>query len=557
MRVTRIIGRRCPVLVLFVIAVCGCGGIPRIDGTEAAGDGVISKCSPLAIKAVAMGRTHSCVLTTTGGVRCWGGNASGQLGEIAGNSMPPSLSDVLTGVQAISAGNDYTCALMMNGGVRCWGINSAGELGGSGRFPWTAQSSVEVLTGVQAIALGDRRTCALMTTGGIRCWGSPNGAEVPTADTNLPSAQAIAVGDRHVCMLTTTGGVRCWGQGDAGQLGYAPDGLGVESGPPATDLLGDVKAIAAGSKHSCALLTTGEVRCWGDRHAVSPIDSGYPSTLEELQPKAVLFDAQAITAGGDLSCALTTNGGVLCWGPNSVLPRTYLLGGAQSVATNGHHTCVLLTTGGVQCWGEDYYGQLGNSYGGYGQLGNSCGGLYLNQSNCDSAACTYTLPEGTCSSSPSPSKSSNRCNDFSFSESLCTSTGCFYRPPGGHCNGMIGCDSTLIWTDENKCTSTLGCTWDGTVQKCMGTPNSCLSLTTQSNCIRTSPCLWTSESVTCTGLASLCAVLTTEAACAADPHCNWSPSIPETCTGTFAPCNTHTTEAACQEDYACYWSPGT
>jgi alpha-tubulin suppressor-like RCC1 family protein len=78
---------------------------------------------------------------TTGGVRCWGGNYDGQLGDGTTTSRTtPPATDVLDGVQAIAAGGSHTCALMTSGGVQCWGSNYYGQLGDgtslSGFAPW-------------------------------------------------------------------------------------------------------------------------------------------------------------------------------------------------------------------------------------------------------------------------------------------------------------------------------------------------------------------------------------------------------------------------------------
>ena len=87
------------------------------------------------MKTIAAGYTHACALMTSGGVRCWGDNSNGQLGtgtDGHGGSdfgHPPSDTDELTGVQSIAVGNYFSCALTITGGVRCWGFNYRGELG--------------------------------------------------------------------------------------------------------------------------------------------------------------------------------------------------------------------------------------------------------------------------------------------------------------------------------------------------------------------------------------------------------------------------------------------
>jgi hypothetical protein len=104
------------------------------DGADGDAQALCSSPDAIVVKAVAAGMGHSCALTTTGGVRCWGHNSSGQLGDgtTTSRSTPPTA-DVLTGVKGISAGQGHTCALMASGGVRCWGDNR-GELGDTTPF---------------------------------------------------------------------------------------------------------------------------------------------------------------------------------------------------------------------------------------------------------------------------------------------------------------------------------------------------------------------------------------------------------------------------------------
>jgi Regulator of chromosome condensation (RCC1) repeat len=82
------------------------------------------------------------------------------------------------------------------------------------------------------------------------------------------TAEQITTGVAHVCALLSEGRVRCWGRGADGALGY---GNGLDIGDDETpDSAGDVPVggrvvqIAAGGFHTCALLDTGKVRCWGD-----------------------------------------------------------------------------------------------------------------------------------------------------------------------------------------------------------------------------------------------------------------------------------------------------
>ena len=83
------------------------------------------------VAAVSAGDTHTCALTNAGGVRCWGHNGDGELGHrhTTTPSLSPPTTDVLSGVKQVVAGNLFTCALLTSGGVRCWGYNSHGEIG--------------------------------------------------------------------------------------------------------------------------------------------------------------------------------------------------------------------------------------------------------------------------------------------------------------------------------------------------------------------------------------------------------------------------------------------
>jgi alpha-tubulin suppressor-like RCC1 family protein len=74
----------------------------------------------------------TCALTTGGGVRCWGYNSHGEIGDdtsLAVDRWTPQTADILGGVASLAAGSAHVCARMASGGVRCWGDNETGQLG--------------------------------------------------------------------------------------------------------------------------------------------------------------------------------------------------------------------------------------------------------------------------------------------------------------------------------------------------------------------------------------------------------------------------------------------
>ena len=179
---------------------------------------------------------HTCALTAGGKAYCWGLNSQGQLGNNSTtNSLIPVAVQMPAGVsfQSIAAGITHTCALTTTGQVYCWGQGSSGQLGNNSTADSLTPVAVQMPAGVsfQSIATGYYHTCALTTTGQAYCWGrgyggqlgnnSTTGSRIPVA-VQMPagvSFQSIAAGSVHTCALTAGGQAYCWGQGSSGQLG--------------------------------------------------------------------------------------------------------------------------------------------------------------------------------------------------------------------------------------------------------------------------------------------------------------------------------------------------
>lgn len=280
---------------------------------------------------------------------------------------------------AIAAGYQHTCAIRDGGRVTCWGQN-IDELADPTNIAAIGPVDVPgLLSGVAAIAAGGATTCALTTRGGVKCWGDNMYGQVgddSTVDKRVPvdvsglssGVTAISVGWSHACALTTGGAVKCWGNNPVGGLG---DGTKTDRSVP-VDVVGldsGISAIAAGGGHTCALTTRGGVTCWGEGQAANA------NTFHTSVPVAVPALASgviAIAAGNSSTCALTKDGEVTCWGPNYAPPAGETLpdrfvrvdlsrvrGGVATLAMSEAHTCALTGSGRVACWGSNWTGELG------------------------------------------------------------------------------------------------------------------------------------------------------------------------------------------------------
>ena len=358
------------------------------------GDGsVINRTAPVAVsgltsgvRTVTAGRYHTCALTTSGGVKCWGYNGQGQLGDGTATShrTPIDVNGLTSGVSAIAAGGYHTCALKTDGSLLCWGDNSAGSLGDGTVSNRTEPVNVNGLDGkVSAVSAGIHHTCALLNKGTVQCWGANHSGQlgdgsltdraVPAEVTGLnEEVTFLAAGDDYACVVVD-GKIYCWGENGDGQLG---DGTTIDRSTPVAvnNLTEEAEIVAAGSINSCAALDDGGISCWGDNRYGQ---LGVGKTTRQRTPASVSSlpgTIGAISAGEQHTCAVTTAGAPKCWGNNSYgqlgdgttinrsLPVgvSELTGGVSSVAVGIHHTCALTTSGGVKCWGDNSYGQLGN-----------------------------------------------------------------------------------------------------------------------------------------------------------------------------------------------------
>ncbi|HAZ11617.1 MAG: hypothetical protein A2X86_17995 [Bdellovibrionales bacterium GWA2_49_15] len=386
----------------------------------------------------------SCALMDDGQAKCWGYTyygANGYAGYgtqgIDPNTMGANLFFVPIGagrtLTKIEGGYYFNCGLMDNGGVKCWGYNGYGQLGQDTTANFGIDQGGNSLYNMPAIALGQAATkitvgylhaCAILVDGSVRCWGYNGNGELGRNNTvymgtgagqmatiaaepvNLGGSTAvdISAGEDHTCVILSNGKVRCWGYNAQGQLGVgAVDARGNEAGEMAalTDISFGVGKtavkITSGGYHSCAILNDGTLRCWGN-NAAGQLGYGdtanrgdNPGEMGALTPvplgtgKTVL-DVSALEAS---TCAILNDNTLRCWGSNNygqlglghtrnvgtgptdmgdnlpavdLGPNTIPVKMAKSIGSNDN--CIVANRDGTNmiiCFGQLLYGQGGNA----------------------------------------------------------------------------------------------------------------------------------------------------------------------------------------------------
>lgn len=247
-----------------------------------------------------------------------------------------TLSLELSVPDSLAAGGYHSCAIVGTGQVRCMGRNYHGQLGDGTNEDRHIPTLVHGIDDAVAITAGVYHTCALRSGGTVSCWGrntygqlgdgSITSSNVPVDVTGLTTAVTLSAGDDHTCVSLEATSVMCWGRNSNRQLG---DGTTINRTEPVyvaytwfwPFLLGSVQSVASGGYHTCALTSWGGVRCWG-YNAQGQLGNGTTSS------QASIVD---VMLGNDV---------------------------ATSLSTGRRHTCVGLNVGEARCWGQNASGQL-------------------------------------------------------------------------------------------------------------------------------------------------------------------------------------------------------
>ena len=392
--------------------------------------------------SICAGRTYSCAVLESGQVKCWGepphlllsptiGYLGDEPNEMGMNLPTLDLGQNRTAVK-VACGDQHACVLFEDGDVKCWGLDvdvAKSALGAQGR-PVNALGDallpvdIGLNGGAQTkdICVGAVNSCALLSNGEMKCWGygefgyNGQGNRVNLGDDpgemgdSLKSIDfgtgrtvlQMACGAYHACVVLDNRKLKCWG---ANRSRERPGVLGVDSKKlalgdlpnsmgdnlPYVDLGKNTKVarISAGFDYSCALLMSGEIKCWGygdfgklgqgnDEHILGLAERGQMG--DNLAAIDIGANRQAVDiAAGDFHvCVILMDGGIICWGRSGRFGVEDSIGNCQGdmgnnlvpidlginqrvvqLSLSAEHTCALLETKKVKCWGYGEKGKLG------------------------------------------------------------------------------------------------------------------------------------------------------------------------------------------------------
>ena len=292
---------------------------------------------------IAAGDKHTCAISLNNSIWCWGDNTYSQLGSstFSGDfSLVPIQVSALPGLRIakrIVAGTNHTCVLATDGTVWCWGQNGNGNLG-DGTF-LIRGIPVQALLGTTAVMIsaGGSTTCASLSDDSLKCWGKGNSGQIGNNATLLSNATPVytslvpaslsvpgsftvghlEIGSAHSCAISVLGAAWCWGDVANGRLGITQE-LNALIPTPTTSLGSTASEVAAGGAHTCALLTNGSVMCFGynDTGQLGQTPTQPASSNAIPTVVALVATATHVSAGKQFTCALLSTAVVHCFGDN-------------------------------------------------------------------------------------------------------------------------------------------------------------------------------------------------------------------------------------------------
>jgi len=295
--------------------------------------------------------THSMAITNDGVLWAWGGNRYGRLGDgTTTNRYTPVW--IMENVAAVSTSRTHTMAITNDGSLWIWGSNASGQLGDNTNE--NRSTPIRVMNDVIAVAAGDGHSAAITSDGGLWTWGANWGGQLGNGTTEnqrvpirvMDDVVAVSVGmasslavhygvtsGAYTLAITSDGVLWSWGSNAHGQLG---DGTTTNRHSPVR-IMDNVVSVSAGGGHTMAITSDNVLWGWGrnTHHGVdfargAFIDRagqlGDGSNIEQHSPVRIMDNVISVSAGGEHTIAITSDGTLWGWGSN----HNVQLGGATS-----------------------------------------------------------------------------------------------------------------------------------------------------------------------------------------------------------------------------------
>lgn len=321
-----------------------------------------------------------------------GTSEGGTTGASTGDGIPEACAAPTPTVEKLAAGGHTVCALLSTGGIRCWGDNSSGQLGlghtnpiGDDEFPCEGIPGQHVFADVDLSSIGNA-ACGVSADGGVICWGENRAEygvdqseagvtfscaacsecclgddeEVGPEPLPLPAAaNAVGVRGSQNCVLTAEGSVYCWGMGGSS---FAVLGRGtLDEVAPEDALLIDLPGAARGlALHSanCVIFDEAGLACWGQNlYANIPTNESTPATEPSPVQSPYVVDTDEdildVQTTYGMTCVLLASGGVRCFGLNIEYSMGHVANPLQSCSESNGESESFCERGSSCCLGDE------------------------------------------------------------------------------------------------------------------------------------------------------------------------------------------------------------
>ena len=326
-------------------------------------------------KSVSTGGSHTCALKTTETLWCWGGNASGQLGDGTRTSRKGPGQVGTERWERVSASPDgeeldgHTCAVRSDRTLWCWGENRFGQLGDGTTSDRVNPRRVGTGRDWTRVGTTSGHTCAIKTDRTLWCWGRttlPNRDDPPSRLVPQQlgtAANWVSIDPGGTCGIRADHTLWC---GSTSSLGTPFRKVDRAENWASVD--------ATGLDHTCAIKTNQTLWCWGENYEGQLGDG---TVTDREAPRKVSGDSNdwsTVAIGWDFGCAIKIDRKLWCWGDNHAgqlgdgtstegRPRPHQIGTASNwieLDAKDSHSCGIRSNRTLWCWGLNEDGQLGD-----------------------------------------------------------------------------------------------------------------------------------------------------------------------------------------------------